>query len=165
MRKIYLLIAAVTITLSGCAVRTGEGFAIYLTREDISPAQMEALSHVGIAERPLISLADIVAYDAQTHEITLTETAFRRIFQLGVPVSGKSFMVCVDKNPVYWGAFWTPLSSISFDGITICKPLGEGDSPVITLELGYPSPSFYSGDDPRVNAEIIESLEKSGKLD
>jgi hypothetical protein len=35
---------------------------------------------------------------------------------------------------------------------------------VITLELGYPSSSFYGGEDPRNNQEVIESLERAGKL-
>ena len=81
-----------------------------------------------------------------------------------MPVTGKSFLVCVDKSPVYWGAFWTPVSSISFDGVTIWKPPGSQESEVITLELGYPSSSYYSGEDPRNDAEVIKSLEQAGKL-
>jgi serpin B len=142
----------------------GEGFAIYLTKEDIPPAQMEALSHVDIADQPVISMKDVVTYNAQTNEIKLTTDAFERVSQLDVPVEGKSFLVCVDKGPIYWGAFWTPISSISFDGVTIWKPLGTQESKVITLELGYPSSSFYGGEDPRNNAEVIKSLEQAGKL-
>jgi len=83
---------------------------------------------------------------------------------LDVPVQGKSFLVCVDKAPVYWGAFWTPVSSMSFDGVTIWKPLGTQEPKVITLELGYPSSSFYIGEDPRNNTAVIKSLEQAGKL-
>jgi len=142
----------------------GEGFAIYLTREDVPPEKMEMLSYVDIAGQPVVSLPDIITYNTQTHEIKLTGTAFERISQLEVPVSGKSFVVCVDKSPVYWGAFWTPISSVSFDGVTIWKPFGSQESEVITLELGYPSSSFYSGQDPRNNLAVMESLEQSGKL-
>ncbi len=141
-----------------------DGFAIYLTKEDIPPAQMEALSHVNIAEQPMISIEDVITYNAQTHEIELTDTAFERISQLEVPVRGKSFLVCVDKEPIYWGAFWTLLSSMSFDGVTIWKPLGSQDLKIITLELGYPSSSFYSGEDPRNNVVVMKSLEQAGKL-
>ena len=77
---------------------------------------------------------------------------------------GKSFVVCVDHKPVYWGAFWTPISSISFDGVTIWKPFGSQKPDVVTLELGYPSSSFYGGNDPRNNAEAIKSFEAAGKL-
>jgi len=161
---IALIIAGVIIILSGCTTSKGEGFAIYLTKEDIPPAQMEALSHVEIADQPIISIVDIITYSAQTHEMKLTDTAFERITQLEVPVRGKSFLVCVDKGPIYWGAFWTPISSMSFDGVTIWKPVSSQEPKVITLELGYPSSSFYRGEDPRNNTEVMKSLEQAGKL-
>jgi hypothetical protein len=141
-----------------------EGFAIYLTRDDIPPEKMEMLSHVDIADQPIISIQDIVTYNAQTHEIKLTDEAFERISQLEVPVRGKSFLVCVDKAPVYRGAFWTPVSSMSFDGVTIWKPLGSQELKVITLELGYPSSSFYEGEDPRNSPAVLNSLEQAEKL-
>jgi hypothetical protein len=135
-----------------------------LTKGDIPPAQMSALSHIDIAEQPIIAMNDIITYYSNTHEITLIAKAFDRISSLEVPVRGKSFVVCVDRKLIYWGAFWTPISSISFDGVTIWKPLNSQDPKVIKLELGYPSPSFYGGEDPRNNAEVMESLEQAGKL-
>jgi hypothetical protein len=152
-----------TTTFPGTLMK-GEGLAIYLTREDIPPEKMEMLSHVEIADQPIISLQDIITYNVQTHELKLTDTAFGRISQLEVPVRGKSFLVCVNKAPIYWGAFWTPISSISFDGVTIWKPYASQEPKVITLELGYPSSSFYNGEDPRNNAAVIQSLEQAGKL-
>ncbi len=148
----------------GCSTTNREGFAIYLTKEDIPPGQMEALSHVDITEQPIISIGDIITYNAQTHEIKLTASAYEHIISLEVPVRGKSFMVCVDKKPIYWGAFWIPVSSISFDGVTIWKPLSSQELKVIALELGYPSSSFYGGEDPRNNPEVLNSLKQAGKL-
>lgn len=162
--RLIVAIICILLIFSGCTAIDGEGFAICLTKEDISPAQMEALSHVDIADQPIISISDVITYNAQTHEIELTDEAFKRISQLDVPVRGKSFMVCVDKAPIYWGAFWTPISSMSFDGVTIWKPLNSQEPTVITLELGYPSLSFYSGEDPRNNVQVMESLEQAGKL-
>ncbi|MBN1643856.1 MAG: hypothetical protein JW856_03465, partial [Dehalococcoidales bacterium] len=103
-------------------------------------------------------------YNAQTHEIKLTDEAYERITNLEVPVTGKSFVVCVDGGSIYWGAFWTPISSISFGGVTIWKPYGPQETKIITLELGYPSSSFYDGEDPRNNPSVLASIEKSGKL-
>jgi hypothetical protein len=162
--KLIALILIVVLLLCACGTPKGEGFAIYLTRDDIPPEKMEMLSHINIADQPIISIQHISTYNAQTHEIKLTDQAFERIAQLEVPVRGRSFLVCVDKAPVYWGAFWTPLSSMSFDGVTIWKPLGSPELKVITLELGYPSLSFYQGEDPRNNPVILQSLEQSGKL-
>jgi hypothetical protein len=143
-----------------CATSKGEGFAIYLTKQDIPPAQMEALSHVDIAERPIITVSDIITYDAQEHELRLTASAFERISQLDVSTGGKSFIVCVDKAPIYWGAFWVPWSCTLFDGITIWKPLSLEEPHVIRLELS----EIYIGEDPRSNPLVIESLEQAGKL-
>jgi hypothetical protein len=159
-----LAMVVLTLLVGGCTTAEDEAFAIYLTREDIPPAQMEALSHVDIADQPIVSTKDIITYNAQTHKLKLTDTAFERISQLDVPVRGKSFLVCIDKTPIYWGAFWTPLSSMSFDGVTILKPLSSQEPKTITLELGYPSPSYYRGEDPRSNREVMRSLEQAGKL-
>lgn len=162
--KLALVAVGAVIILSGCSASNHEGFAIYLTREDIPPARMEALSHVEIAQQPVISVNDIVTYNTQTHELKLSATAFERISQMEVPVSGRSFVVCVDRKPIYWGAFWTPVSSISFDGVTIWKPYKLEEPHIIIIELGYPSTSFYGGEDPRNNSEIVDSLEQAGKL-
>ena len=159
-----MVIACMFLISSGCSSSNIEGFAIYLTRENIPPEQMPALSHVDIAEQPVIATNDIVSYNATTHEITLTTDAFKRISGLEVPVRGRSFVVCIDRSPIYWGAFWTPISSISFDGITIWKPLGSQEAKIIKLEPGYPSSSFYRGADPRNNPAVMESLERAGKL-
>jgi hypothetical protein len=168
MKKPFHTLIVVLICLllisSGCTATKGEGFAIYLTREDIPPAQIPALSHVDIADQPIISMKDVITYNTQTHELRLTPSAFERISSLEVPVRGKSFVVCVDKNLIYWGAFWTPISSISFDGVTIWKPDSSQGPPVVTLELGYPSSSFYGGEDPRNSPEILKSLEQAHKL-
>jgi hypothetical protein len=148
----------------GCSTHEDEGFGIYLTRDDIPPSRMEALSHVEIADEPLISASDIISYNAQTHEIKLENTAYERITSLQIPVSGKSFLVCIDKGPIYWGAFWTPISSMSFNGVTIWQPPGTQEESIITLGLGYPSSSFYEGEDPRNNPEVLASLERDDKL-
>jgi hypothetical protein len=125
---------------------------------------MEALSHVDLSDKPIISIEDIITYNAQTHEMKITSSGFDRVYELDVPVTGKSFMVCIDKEPIYWGAFWTPISSLSFDGVTIWKPYNTQEQKIIVLELGYPSSSFYGGEDPRNDTKVLESLEKAGKL-
>jgi len=161
-----ILVSSICITSEGEGKGEGEGegcakgFAIYLTKQDIPPAQMEDLSHVDIAERPIITISDIITYDAQEHELRLTASAFERVSQLDVPTRGKSFIVCVDKRPIYWGAFWVPWSCTLFDGVTIWKPLTLEETHVIRLELS----ALYIGEDPRSNPVVIESLEQAGKL-
>ena len=162
--KLTAVIFSILLVACGCIAPNNGGFAIYLTKNDIPPAQMPVLSHVDIAEKPIIGMDDIITYNAQTHELKLTASAYEDISHLEVPVRGKSFVVCVDRKPVYWGAFWTPISSLSFDGVTIWKPLMPGEPHVVNLALGYPSSSFYGGEDPRDNREVLRSLEQAGKL-
>lgn len=165
--RISLFVAiflALAILASGCSIPEKEGFAIYLTKEDVSPAQLEPLNKVTPSDQPLISMKDIVSYNRQTYELKLKSDAYERICQLQVPTTGKAFVVCVDKKPVYGGAFWTPISSQSYAGVTIWKPMAASETPVIVLELGYPSSSFYNGEDPRNWPEIIESFRKAGVL-
>ncbi len=162
--KLIIVMIWILFIFGGCTGTKGEGIAIYLTKADIPPSKMEALSHVDIADQPIVANNDIITYNAQTHEIRLTNETFKHISQLDVPIEGKSFLVCVDRAPIYWGAFWTPISSISFDGVTIWKPYSSQGPPIITLELGYPSSSFYGGEDPRNSPGILKSLERAGKL-
>jgi hypothetical protein len=152
------------LSLSGCAPAKGEGFAIYLTAHDTTASEIGTMGHRELAGTPIISLSDIVSYSASTHEIELTPGAYERVETLEVPVSGKAFAVCVDGQPIYWGAFWTPISSLSFDEVTILLFKGS-ESRIIGLELGYPeSPEFFRGEDPRSDARILKSLKQAGKL-
>jgi hypothetical protein len=140
-----------------------EGFAVYLLAQDIPVSDMPIVSHLEPADRPLFSLADIVSYSGSTHEIELSTEAIERLTNLEVPVGGKVFVVCVDGQPVYWGAFWVSYSSMSFNGVTIMKPLSP-EQDTIKLELGYPSGSYFSGEDARSDPRIIRSIEQAGKL-
>jgi hypothetical protein len=157
------LLAAFLIT-GGCKVNGSEGFAIYLTRYDVPPANMESLSHVNLADQPIISMNDVINYYSQTYTLKLKDAAFSRLSNLEVPTTGKSFVVCVDEHPVYWGAFWSGFSSQSFNGVTICKPFIFLEAGLVSIELGYPATYYYNGEDPRNNPEILNSFEQAGKL-
>jgi hypothetical protein len=143
----------------------GEGFGIYLTAQDVPVSRMPALSHVELAEKPIVSVSDIASYEWNSHEIRLMPAAMQRLDAVQVPTSGTSFVVCVDRQEIYWGAFWAAYSSQSFDGITIMlkPPLSEHED-TIQIGQGYPSSSFYKGEDPRSDPRIMESLKKAGKL-
>lgn len=167
MKKVFtsVLIASlllISLTVGGCTSQ--KGFAIYLTRQDTPVSAMPALSHVELADEPIISIDDIISYTKETHEIELTADAYERVTKLEVPTSGIAFVVCIDRTPIYWGAFWVGWSSQSFDGVTIMLPPFPSGEHLIQIELGYPSPAFYGGEDPRSSPEILQSLEQAGKL-
>ncbi len=174
MKKLFYLVAVIlvifvslsaSLLFAGCAKSNGnhEGFGIYLPQGNVSPQNMPALTDIALPAQPFISSNDVVRYDATTHELTLTPTAFSRLVALQVPVYGKPFVVCVDRNPVYAGAFWSPVSSVSFSGITIAQPLNDQTN-TVTIQLGYPAQSLFTGADPRNNTAIIDAFSQSGKL-
>lgn len=168
--QIFLgLMLAGSLTAFSCTSPEGEtskdeGFAIYLLARDIPVSEMPIVSNLEIADRPIVSLGDIVSYYGNTHEIELAAEAHERLLELEVPTNGKVFVVCVDRQPVYWGAFWPGYSSMTFDGVIILTPPFLLDRRTIQIGLGYPSESFYSGDDPRSNPDIMQSLQQAGKL-
>jgi hypothetical protein len=140
-----------------------EGFAIYLPQGDVSPQNMPDLNSVELPLQPFIGLNDIVSYNPENYQLTLTPDAFNRIDVLQVPVYGKPFVVCVDRIPVYWGAFWTPISSIPFDGFAIEQPLNNQTN-TVTIQTGYPTSSFFTGIDWVDDGTIQESFRQAGKL-
>jgi hypothetical protein len=140
-----------------------EGFAIYLPQGDVSPQKMPDLNSVQLPTQPFIGMKDIVNYNPENYQLTLTPDAINRIDALQVGVYGKPFVVCVDRIPVYWGAFWTPISSVPFDGFAIEQPLNNQTNTVI-IQTGYPTSSFFTGTTWVDDASIQESFRQAGKL-
>jgi hypothetical protein len=164
-REAICLLCVLVALLASCAPQPAVDFAIYLPAEDMNVSEMASvdLQSLPLQDAPLIATDDIVTYTWGTHEIKLTAAGFERVMALQVRTWGLPFVVCVDRKPVYWGAFWTPYSSQSFEGVTIMLPLGA-DNNTIRIELGYPSPGFFQGTDPRVNTDVRKALEQAGKL-
>jgi hypothetical protein len=140
------------------------GISIYLLAQDATPEQLATLSHLELEDQPVMSSDDIVSYTKATHEIELTASGYERIHSLSIPTTGIAFVVCVKGEPIYSGAFWAGYSSQSFDGVVIDPILATKEHPVIQIQLGYPGPDFFHGDDPRSDPRILQALEQAGKL-
>ena len=165
-----IIAAGLIIVLSGCEkpdipVQKVGGFAIYLAAQSVETSQLAKMDIDSIPreDMPVITMDDIISYSRDTHEIELSSSAYDRLMQMGVPVDGRPFVVCLDGKPVYAGAFWVKWSSLCFDGVVIMLPSLTG-TPVIQLSPGYPDPGFFKGKDPRSNKKIFRSLEVAGKL-
>ena len=120
-----------------------EGFAIYLVTGGLTPTQAAHadLSTLERSTEPIIRMQDITVYQAATHEFELTTEGLAKLEALQVPVSGLPFVVGVDGEPIYAGAFWTSLSSLSYyDSIVLDVLHGMAGLP-LRLDLGYPAPS------------------------
>lgn len=148
--------------------KVAPAFGIYLLAADMPATQLadHDLDSLTLQEQPLIGIDDIVSYDADTHRLKLSSDTYSRIqeiFPIPVRVDGIPFVVRVGEEPIYAGGFWTPLSSLSYDGVIIMQPFEE-QAEVIGLSLGYPSPSAFTGEDPRGDPRIMDVLEAAGKL-
>jgi hypothetical protein len=87
----------------------------------------------------------------------------QQVFPTPVRVGGIPFVVCVGRERIYAGAFWTPVSSLSFDGVVILQPFAT-DETTIQISLGYPAASFFAGQDPRSDPRVMQALTAAGKL-
>ncbi len=143
-------------------------FAIYLLDSEVSATDLANVDLKRCSDRnpPIISTEDILTYTKDTHQLELTEPAYSRVQQLfGAPVrvSGIPFVACVGEEPIYAGAFWSPASSLSYDGVVIMQPFSTEEQ-TIQIQLGYASPVVYVDSDPRVDPRIMKALDTAGKL-
>ncbi len=143
----------------------GTGLGIYLLAEGLPPAEVAQvdLGTLKLEATPFLCCDDIVSYAWPAHEMALTPAAVERIRALKVPTSGTPFVVCVDDEPIYRGAFWTAFSSQSYDGVIIDTLLAT-ERGTARIELGYPGPDFFRGPDPRADPRILRALQAAGKL-
>jgi hypothetical protein len=116
--------------------------------------------------RPILTDNQIANYEWRTHSIT-----HRPGVRLDVKVkegkslvSGIPFTGVTDGVPCYRGVFTSSLSSIpqSLPVINL-EPLTDTPG-LVQIELGYPSPEFFKGEDPRWDKRVRETLQGIGKL-
>ena len=176
-KKIFVALILILFTLSACqsptdddqVTREGEPFAIYLVADEqiTGPALKNYdLDQLPLAEMPIIAAQDIISYDWEQHGFNLEEEAYLRliaIFMAGLPSSGVPFVVTSYQQPIYAGAFWTPFSSLSFDGVVIMQPLDPA-AQTLYFNLGYPREENFTGEDPRSDPRIQQALEEAGIL-
>jgi hypothetical protein len=164
---LYLMIC-LALSLSGCQTAKKDNFAIYLLAQDI-PVRKLSQTDTGqlvLKTEPILSGDDIISYGRTSHSIELTRAAYSRIrgiFPIPAELDGIAFVVCVGKERIYPGAFWTPRSAITYDGVVIMQPF-DADLPMIQIALGYPVPGVFTGTDPRADPRIMKILEQDKKL-
>jgi hypothetical protein len=154
--------------LTACQPRETAGLSIHLLADELPAAELSSLdlSEIKLQDEAIVSAQDIISYSRSTHQIELTAEAYARIrqlYELRVRVNGLPFVVSVGDDRIYAGSFWTPVSSLSFDGVVVLQPF-DPDQRVLCIALGYPSPQFFAGQDPRSDERILRSLQAAGKL-
>ena len=163
-----LLVIIYALAIPGCQLIRNDGFAIYLLAQDVPTSELSQIdiNQLILESKPIISVDDIISYGKTDHVMQLTQAAYirvQKIFPMPVKVDGLPFVVCVGKERIYTGAFWTPVSSISYDGFVIMQPFAAKET-TIQIVLGYPVPDVFKGYDPRADSRIMKALEQDGKL-
>ncbi len=170
MKRAAFLFAAFVL-LTGNAVAE-DTFGIYMPKYDIYNATPDVTERIvkylksdpddiPLAKYPVIDANDIEHYDWDTHEITVKKTVWWR---LRMPsVHGAPFVIVVNKKPVYVGAFWTNISSISAS-VPVVIYDHTRKSKRFRIDKAYPSAKFAVGEDPRSSARIRDALQKLGLL-
>ncbi len=154
--------------------KSSKGFSIYLLPANIKPGQLSKLNLKKLKPigKPFVGSDEILLYQKETHEFQIDFKASERLKKLIIPVNGKPFAVFIGEEAIYTGAFWTSISSQSFEGIIINKEKAIGnppyfsntDYPILSLELGYPSPKYFKNADSRSDSRIFKALQDAGKL-
>ncbi len=179
IKKLTLILLLILLVLAACqatpeeeeppAPLAGEPFALYLVGDSqITGPDLKnyTLDNLPLNVMPILTTDDIVSYDWERHGMNLTEDAYFRllsIFMSGLPSSGVPFAVKAYEQPVFAGAFWTPASSLSFDGVVILQPF-DPSGQTLFITLGYPGESNFTGEDPRSNPRLQQALEDAGVL-
>lgn len=146
-------------------IDTSSKFGIYLLKEKISLKELSTIdiSNLKTKKLPLISLDDIISYNQHDHSLNLTREAVRKIDGRKKQLVCAVFVVCVNKEPIYAGAFWAYYLSSSFDGVIIPLPLMSGKN-LLKIQLGYPAEGCFKGEDLRADPRIVAILRKNGKI-
>lgn len=118
----------------------------------------------------LIASKEIRSYEWVGHILTLEPEA-REALKERLPVnrivSGIPFAVTVDGETIYTGNFTMSFSSKSFKTPVILNsafPPGRLAAEELQIQLGYPTPDFFKGKDPRSDGRIRAALKAQGKL-
>jgi uncharacterized lipoprotein NlpE involved in copper resistance len=177
VKKSVLALIVILILLCGCqrqeeaepAALEGEPFAIYLVGDSqITSPDLKnyALDKIPLNAVPILKTDDLVSYDWEHHGINLTEQAYARLIALfysGLPSAGVPFVVVAYQEPIFAGGFWSPLSTLSFDGVVILQPFDPAGQ-TLYIQLGFPDESVFTGADPRDNPRLQQALQDAGLI-
>jgi len=158
--------ALMSLTLSAMsAVPVQSTFAVYLIHGAPeartlarNPAQWKELP---LSATPVISDVDIVSYDFSRHAMKLRPEAIKRLPRPSV--FGIPFVVVVNGDRIYGGAFYSSFSSVPFALPVIVVNSPDPDQGVLYIERAYP-PSHAVGVDPRSDERIRNAMSTLKKL-
>jgi hypothetical protein len=163
------LILLLTFT-SLAAIPKQDTIGIYLFARSIDPRVLMRRpgqwKDLPLAHKPIVTDADIIAYDFSKHEMKLEPEALKRL--PSPPVGGIPFVVVVNGERIYLGAITISISSMSFDLPVIMvdrrglDPTSPAD--ILLIENGIPPQSSALGEDLRSDVRVRDALANLKKL-
>ncbi len=157
----------------GPTPQSQQGVALYLVTSPVNlGADATALDKtpLTLAENALISYDEIESYSADTHTFRFKKKVIEQLTDLSkqVPLPGQPFGLAVDGNVVYYGLFWSPISSFSasYPYIDLSPDsLSSGaDFIDLTVSLRTPTPYGSSRPDLRNDTRLLTRLRQDSKL-
>lgn len=176
-KKLFLVLFLIILIVSACQnIQTevaptleGEPFELYLVSDKLmTAAELKdyELDELPLTAEPFIRTENIHNFLWEEQMFNLKEQAYKSLLYLmtdNIPLSGLPFVVVSYGERIYAGAFWSPFSSASFDGVTILQPMDPAGMPLF-ITLGYPTGDFFTGEDPRYDPRLKEALENADLL-
>ncbi|MDW7658190.1 MAG: hypothetical protein SCM11_13560 [Bacillota bacterium] len=137
-----------------------QSFSIYLVKDSDRQTSAETpLADLVLEEAPLITDEDLTAYRWADHTLMLTDKDAVEGRLPSVPTNGLPFVVVVNGERIYYGAFWASYSSQSTD-----LPVIDIIFDYWQIKPGYPWDHVLDPD-VRNDRRIRDALSALGKLD
>ena len=167
-------VLALVLTLSGAPIPSpaaSNSFGLYLPAETV-PAQVllqgtKDLSRIKLTAAPVISEADIVAYDFAQHVMKLQSGAIVRVLRLLTNRPYSAFVAVANGAPAYLGVFSRFDSLEPFEVPVIITDWRYEEQPSDTFAITWPFPPGVAPgnrEDPRDNERIKAALTPLDKL-
>jgi hypothetical protein len=146
-----------------------ERWGIYLLEDpsiDAAQAAGMPLGSLALKFQPQVDLGGIGYYEASSHRMHFATWGGSGLLRdlPAVGTRGVPFVVAVDGQPVYLGAFYTSLSSASFDHPVILVDELEPTTQSAVIHRSYPPGHQVDTPDPRPDPGIFELFREAGKL-
>ena len=138
-------------------------FAIVLVKGlNTADAMKYKIEDLPLESQPILTDKDLISYKWKDHELELKQGFIFGDTIGHIPIDGLPFVLIANDKRIYVGAFWTPISSLSWNlpAITILP----SNKNVIQIAAGYPGGSPENKSDPRSNQQIYDALKSIGKI-
>ena len=106
------------IACQGEDISSNNGYEIYCVENAEAKLLNRRFDEIQLPDTPMISMNDIASYEWEKHMISLTSDARKRINGvIGVNIlsySGRTFVVSLNRKPIYGGYFWSTFDSRAY---------------------------------------------------